>query len=150
MIEQISSESLWNLHPYQGLKCMLLCVLDVPIFFAQMSEIGRWFRLFPNRPTQKSLSGLAFCLGFRVNITRLFRANDGDQCVLLSRSAEYCVLFSVHSCIHVLLGCVKRLHILLNLIQGGKNYWHPCRKKALYQVLGKIWICKCIFQYMRH
>lgn len=47
---------------------------------------------------------------------------------LLSRSAGYYLLLSMHSCTRVLLAGVKRLLVLLNLIQGSKIYWHPCRK----------------------
>lgn len=52
----------------------------------------------------------------------------GDQ---LSISAGYCLLFSMHSYIHVLLDGVKTLHVLLNLIQGGKHLLPSIMWKAL-------------------
>lgn len=50
---------------------------------------------------------------------------------LLSTSGGYCLLFGMHSCIHVFLD-VKKLHVLLNLIQGGKHLLSSIMWKTLY------------------
>lgn len=84
---------------------MPLYVLDFPADFPGIFESGGQFMLFQNKLTQKSLSGFAFCLRFRVN-------SD-----LLSRLAGYFLSSVMHSCAHVLLDGVKKLHVLLNLIR---------------------------------